>query len=42
MTSLGEPLSNDEFNHLMQIADVNKDGKISYGEFVKILTKQFD
>ncbi|GFO12054.1 calmodulin [Plakobranchus ocellatus] len=37
LTSLGEPLSEAEVNAMIKVADVNKDGKIDYEEFVKFI-----
>ena len=39
MTDLGEKLTNQEISEMMNEADINKDGKISYTEFVAMLEK---
>jgi calmodulin len=36
MKNLGENLHKDEVAQMMKEADVNGDGKIDYGEFVKV------
>ncbi|XP_041361540.1 neo-calmodulin-like isoform X2 [Gigantopelta aegis] len=35
MTQLGEPLTDEQVNLMIQCADLNKDGKLDYQEFVK-------
>ncbi|CAL1532466.1 unnamed protein product [Lymnaea stagnalis] len=37
LTSLGEPLTEEEAGAMIRVADVNKDGKIDYEEFVKFI-----
>ena len=37
MRKLGEKLTDDDIKAMMQLADTNKDGKIDYNEFVKIM-----
>lgn len=37
LTSLGEPLTEEEVKAMIKVADVNKDGKIDYEEFVKFI-----
>ncbi|CAL1543767.1 unnamed protein product [Lymnaea stagnalis] len=36
MKNLGEPLSDKELNDMMKEADIDKDGKINYEEFIRI------
>ncbi|XP_046582464.1 calmodulin-like [Haliotis rubra] len=33
----GEPLSNAEVDTMMQVVDLNNDGKVNYEEFVKVM-----
>lgn len=35
MRNFGEPLSNEELQHLIEVADLDKDGRINFVEFVK-------
>ena len=38
LTSLGEPLSEAEVKKMIEVADVNHDGKIDYeGEYISLL-----
>ncbi|XP_012943337.1 calmodulin-like protein 3 [Aplysia californica] len=37
LTKLGEPLSEEEVKAMIRVADVNKDGKIDYEEFVDFI-----
>merc|ERR1712018_554249 len=37
-TTLGQQLSEEEFNEFWKEADVNHDGKIDYEEFIKIMS----
>ena len=37
MASIGQRLSDEEVQEMMTAADVNKDGKIDYNEFVKMM-----
>jgi Ca2+-binding EF-hand superfamily protein len=37
MASIGENFSDDEIAGLMELADVNKDGKIDFDEFVNLV-----
>ncbi|KAH9513637.1 putative N-acetyltransferase 8B, partial [Bulinus truncatus] len=36
MKNLGEPLSDRELDDMMKEADIDKDGKINYEEFIKV------
>ena len=38
MLKLGEDISKDEIDRLVQSADLNEDGKIQFNEFVKACT----
>jgi Ca2+-binding protein (EF-Hand superfamily) len=38
MTTLGERLSEDEVNEMIQEADINGDGRINYEDFVTLMT----
>lgn len=38
-TTLGEPLTEEEAEQMMKIADSNKDGLIDYKEFSKFITR---
>ncbi|CAF0705613.1 unnamed protein product [Brachionus calyciflorus] len=42
MLNYGEPLSQKECDDLMQLADMNHDGRISYSEFVRLFTQVLD
>ncbi|XP_076437850.1 neo-calmodulin-like isoform X2 [Babylonia areolata] len=37
MTTTGEKLSDEEVQHMISVADVNKDGRINYQEFVNFI-----
>ncbi|XP_063954890.1 calmodulin-A-like [Lytechinus pictus] len=37
MTTLGEPLTDDEVAEMIANADIDQDGKINYGEFVEMI-----
>ena len=37
MASIGQRLSDEEVQEMMTAADVNKDGKIDYNEFLKMM-----
>jgi calmodulin len=37
MASIGQRLTDEEVDEMMKTADVNHDGKIDYGEFVKMM-----
>ncbi|XP_055871348.1 neo-calmodulin-like isoform X1 [Biomphalaria glabrata] len=39
MKNLGEPLSDKELNDMMKQADIDKDGKINYEEFIRVWSK---
>lgn len=39
MTELGEKLSEEEVKQMLAVADVDKDGKINYKEFINYITK---
>lgn len=38
-TTLGQKLTEDEFREFWREADVNKDGRLDYNEFAKVMTK---
>ena len=40
MVNLGERLTDDEVDEMIKVADDDKDGKISYQEFVAITTRE--
>ncbi|XP_008835071.1 calmodulin-like protein 5 [Nannospalax galili] len=40
MTQLGEKLSQEELDAMIREADVDKDGKVNYEEFVRILSEK--
>ena len=37
MTTMGERMTEEEVDHMMKVADENKDGKIQYKEFAKMM-----
>jgi Ca2+-binding EF-hand superfamily protein len=37
MASIGQRLSDEEVHEMMTTADINRDGKIDYAEFVKMM-----
>ncbi|XP_074662442.1 uncharacterized protein LOC141914989 [Tubulanus polymorphus] len=39
MTKLGEPLTKEEAENLMQKADLNGDGQLDYNEFIKVMLR---
>ena len=40
MNSMGQRLTEEELNEMMEAADSDKDGRIDYAEFVKMMTQQ--
>ena len=40
MTNLGERLTDDEVDEMIKVADADKDGKISYQDFVAITKRE--
>jgi Ca2+-binding EF-hand superfamily protein len=38
-TTLGQTLTDEEFDEFWQEADTNKDGKLDYDEFIRMITK---
>ncbi len=41
-TTMGMPLSFEELEDFMKMADQNGDGKLDYNEFVKAMTKYWE
>ena len=40
MTQLGEEISQEELDGMIREADVDKDGKVDYNEFVRMLKEK--
>ncbi|CAO2595090.1 Calmodulin-like protein 5 [Lemmus lemmus] len=40
MTQLGEEISQEELDGMIREADVDKDGKVDYNEFVRVLKEK--
>ncbi|XP_037367380.1 calmodulin-like protein 5 [Talpa occidentalis] len=40
MVKIGQPMSQEDLDMMIQQADVDKDGQVNYEEFVKILTQK--
>ncbi len=38
-TTLGQKLTEEEFQEFWREADVNRDGKVDYNEFVKVMAR---
>lgn len=41
-TTLGQKLTDEEFDEFWKEADINHDGKLDYNEFVNMMTKDMD
>ena len=41
-TTLGQKLTDEEFQEFWKEADINHDGKLDYNEFVNMMTKDMD
>lgn len=40
MTNLGEPLSKDDVDYMIQMADITGDGQVNYEEFIRVMTSK--